>query len=79
MSSLLDDGQDFVAVPELIVKFYSLFPEVLPRAQADHIADTDGLCRSCFQAWPCEIQQWVHTLSLRRPSGLHARAVRASG
>lgn len=53
-------------VPELIAKFYRLFPEVLPRAELDHVAASDGLCRSCYQPWPCDIRRWVAVL--RRPA-----------
>jgi hypothetical protein len=55
-----------VAVPEIIEEFYRLFGHVLPRAESDHVAASDGRCRSCFKEWPCDISIWVHELSSRK-------------
>jgi hypothetical protein len=57
-------GQDSVDVPEAAVLFYTvLFPDVLRRAKKDHLPAADGICLSCYQSWPCDIQKWVNTLS----------------
>lgn len=62
-----------MSVPEFYVKFYQQFEHVLPRAERDHVAASDGFCRSCFKPWPCDIAMWVHELLDQRRTGLHGK------